>query len=115
MARKFRGGPGGGMPNMQNLMKQAKKMQENLEKAQNDLQHKEYTATSGGGAVEIKMTGSGKLLELNLSEDVVDPDDIEMLQDLIIAAYGDVKKQIDTESESQMNKMTGGMNIPGLF
>ncbi len=114
MAKKFRGGPSG-MPNMQGLMKQAKKMQEELERSQKELEAKEYTATSGGGAVSIKMSGKGELLEITLAEAVVDPDDIEMLQDLIIAAHNDVKKQISDETNSKMNSMTGGVNIPGLF
>ncbi len=116
MAKKFRGMPKqGGMPNMQGLMKQAKKMQEELEKAQKQLEDSEYTATSGGGAVTIKMTGKGELVDIKLDQAVVDPDDIEMLQDLIIAAHNDAKKQIDSDSDNRMSSMTGGMNIPGLF
>ena len=97
-------GMGGGM-NINKLMKEAKKMQEDLEKSQTDLAEKEFEATSGGGAIRIKMSGNKELLE-----EVVDPEDVEMLQDLIISAFNEVTKQIDTETQAMM----GQFNIPGL-
>ena len=102
-------GMGGGM-NINKLMKEAKKMQEDLEKSQTDLAEKEFEATSGGGAIRIKMSGNKELLELEIKEEVVDPEDVEMLQDLIISAFNEVIKQIDTETQAMM----GQFNIPGL-
>ncbi len=102
-------GMGGGM-NINKLMREAKKMQEDLEKSQTDLAEKEFEATSGGGAIRIKMSGNKELLELEIKEEVVDPEDVEMLQDLIISAFNEVIKQIDTETQAMM----GQFNIPGL-
>lgn len=102
-------GMGGGM-NINKLMKEAKKMQEDLEKSQSDLAEKEFEATSGGGAVRVKIKGSKELLELEIKEEVVDPDDVEMLQDLIISAFNEAVKKVDEETASVM----GQFNIPGL-
>ncbi len=115
MAKKFRGVPGGGMGNMQNLMKQAQRMQQEMERKQRELTEKVYEVKSGGGAVVLKMNGNKEIQELILSEDVVDPDDIEMLQDLIIAAFKEATSQIDKEAEDAMGAMTGGLKIPGMF
>lgn len=112
MARKFRGGAGGGM-NMNNLMKQVQKMQKELEVAQGELQEKTYEASAGGGAVIMSMNGKREMQELKISKDVVDPEDVEMLQDLIVLAYNDLSKQIDEDSNKVMGKMGGSM--PGLF
>ena len=101
-----RGGyPGGmGMPgNMNNLMKQAQRMQ------QKELEVKEFTAAAGGGAVEVTVTGKKELVGVKLSADVVDPDDIEMLQDLIVAAANEALRQADSANEAVMSKLTGGM------
>lgn len=114
-----RGGfPGGGMPgNMANLMKQAQKMQRQMEENQKALEEKEFTATAGGGAVEVIVTGKKELKKVNLQEEVVDPDDIEMLEDLIIAAVNEALRKVDEENASAMNKLTGGMGggMPGMF
>ena len=110
-----RGGfPGGGMPgNMANLMKQAQKMQRQMEEQAKEMQAKEFTATAGGGAVEVKLNGSHQVLYVNLDPEVVDTDDIEMLQDLIVAATNEALRQIEEASASAMNKLTGGMgNMP---
>ena len=110
-----RGGfPGGGMPgNMANLMKQAQKMQRQMEEQAKEMQAKEFTATAGGGAVEVKVNGSHQVLSVTLDPEVVDPDDIEMLQDLIVAATNEALRQIEEASASAMNKLTGGMgNMP---
>ena len=106
-----RGGyPGGMMPgNMNNLMKQAQRMQRQMEEQQKVLETKEYTAAAGGGAVEVTVSGKKELLSVKLSPDVVDPDDIEMLQDLIVAATNEALRQADADSEAAMAKMTGGM------
>jgi len=108
-----RGGMGGG--NMNQMIKQAKKMQEQMMKMQEEMEEKVYEASSGGGAVSVKMNGKRELQEINLSQEVVDPDDIEMLQDLIIVAVNDVLHKIEEASTDEMSKLTGGMNIPGLF
>ena len=105
-----RGGFPGGMPgNMNNLMKQAQRMQRQMEEAQKELEEKEVTATAGGGAVEVTVSGKHEVTKLTLSEEVVDPDDIEMLEDLIMAATNEAFRKLDEESQSSMAKITGGM------
>ena len=110
-----RGGfPGGGMPgNMANLMKQAQKMQEQAK----EMETKEFSATAGGGAVEVTVSGSKKILKVKLDEEVVDPDDVEMLEDLLVAAVNEALEKVDAETTSAMSKFTGGMGggMPGLF
>ena len=114
-----RGGfPGGGMPgNMANLMKQAQKMQRQMEEQAKEMETKEFTATAGGGAVEVVVTGKKELKKVNLQEEVVDPDDIEMLEDLIVAAVNEALRKVDDENASAMNKLTGGLGggMPGMF
>ena len=116
MAR--RGGfPGGAMPgNMNNLMKQAQKMQRQMEEAQKELEEKEITATAGGGAVEVTISGKKEITKVKLSEEVVDPDDIEMLEDLIMAATNEALRQLEEVSSNSMAKITGGMGgLGGMF
>ena len=108
MAR--RGGFPGGMPgNMNNLMKQAQKMQRQMEEAQKQLEDAEVTAKAGGGAVEVTVSGKKEITKVKLSEEVVDPDDIEMLEDLIMAATNEALRQIDEQSQASMSKITGGL------
>ena len=106
-----RGGfPGGMMPgNMNNLMKQAQRMQRQMEEGQKELETKEFTASAGGGAVEVTVSGKKEVLKVKLTKEVVDPEDIEMLQDLIIAATNEALKQADEANEAMMGKMTGGL------
>ena len=106
-----RGGfPGGGMPgNMNNLMKQAQRMQRQMEESQKELEVKEFTAKSGGGAVEVTVTGKKEITKVKLSEDVVDPDDIEMLEDLVMAAANEALRMADEANAEIMNKMAGGL------
>ena len=106
-----RGGfPGGGMPgNMANLMKQAQKMQRQMEEQAKELESKEFTATAGGGAVEVTVSGKKEVLRVTLSEEVVDPEDIEMLQDLIVAATNEALRMAESANADLMNKMTGGL------
>lgn len=105
-----RGGFSGGMPgNMNNLMKQAQKMQKQMEETTKALEEKEITATAGGGAVEITMSGKKEITKVKLSEEVVDPDDIEMLEDLIMAATNEAIRQIEDLSSQSMAKITGGL------
>ncbi|MBO4396593.1 MAG: YbaB/EbfC family nucleoid-associated protein [Eubacterium sp.] len=114
MARRG-GGFQGGMPNnMGNLMKQAQKMQRQMEENQKALEEKEFEASVGGGAVTVKMSGTREVTSVKLSEEVVDPDDIEMLEDLIMAAVNEVTRQIDEDSKVSMEALTGGMNLGGF-
>ncbi|XCP85206.1 YbaB/EbfC family nucleoid-associated protein [Roseburia hominis] len=114
-----RGGfPGGGMPgNMANLMKQAQKMQRQMEEQAKEMETKEFTSTAGGGAVEVTVSGKKEVLKVKLQEEVVDPDDIEMLEDLIVAAVNEAMRKADEASASAMQKLTGGLGggMPGLF
>lgn len=104
------GGFSGGMPgNMNNLMKQAQKMQKQMEESTKALEEKEITATAGGGAVEITMSGKKEITKVKLSEEVVDPEDIEMLEDLIMAATNEAIRQIEEISSQSMAKITGGL------
>ena len=106
-----RGGyPGGMMPgNMNNLMKQAQRMQRQMEEGQKELEIKEFTATAGGGAVEVTVSGKKEVVRVKLSEEVVDPEDIEMLQDLIVAATNEALRQAEEASSALMGKMAGGL------
>ena len=107
-----RGGyPGGmGMPgNMSNLMKQAQRMQRQMEENQKALEEAVYTAKAGGGAVEVTVTGKKEVTSIKLSPEAVDPDDVEMLEDLIMAAINEAMKQAEDASNAMMSKMTGGM------
>ena len=108
-----RGGfPGGGMPgNMNNLMKQAQRMQRQLEESQKELETKEFTAKVGGGAVEVTVTGKKELTKIKLSEEAVDPEDIETLEDMIMAAVNEALKQADAANGELMGKMTGGLSF----
>ena len=105
-----RGGFPGGMPgNMTNLMKQAQKMQRQMEETTKELESKEYTATAGGGAVAVTISGKKEIISVKLSEEVVDPDDIEMLEDLIVAATNEALRKVEEEASAAMSKLTGGL------
>lgn len=105
-----RGGFAGGMPgNMNNLMKQAQKMQKQMEENAKELEAKEYTASAGGGAVTVTVSGKKEVVSVKLSPEVVDPDDIEMLEDLIVAATNEAYRQMEEESSQAMAKLTGGL------
>ncbi|MCD8046230.1 MAG: YbaB/EbfC family nucleoid-associated protein [Clostridiales bacterium] len=107
---KGKGGYPGGMPgNMNNLMKQAQRMQRQMEEATKELEEKEVTATAGGGAVEVTVSGKKEVVKVKLAEEVVDPDDIEMLEDLIMAAVNEALRQMEALSQESMNKITGGL------
>ena len=98
---------------MQNLMKQAQKMQKQMEEAQAELEAAEYKATSGGGAVEVTVNGSKQITSIKLEPEVVDPDDIEMLEDLIVAAVNEALRKMEENSAQKMSQITGGLG--GLF
>ena len=109
MAKGFPGMGG----NMNNLLKQAQKMQKDMEKNQKELETKVYEASAGGGAVSVKLTGKKRLESVTIDKDVVDPDDVEMLQDLVLSAVNAAMQMADEDAETVMGKLTGGM--PGLF
>ena len=103
--------------NMANLMKQAQRMQRQMEEQQKELESKEFTASAGGGAVEVTVSGKREVLKVKLTEEVVDPDDIEMLEDLIAAATNEALRKVEEESGAAMSKLTGGFGggVPGMF
>ena len=109
----FPGGFGGG--NMNNLMKQAQKLQREMEQMQKDLEDKEFEVSVGGGAVVVKANGKKEVVSINIKPEVVDADDVEMLEDLVLSAVNEALRKADEESANKMGKLTGGMNIPGLF
>ncbi len=105
--------PGG--KNMQQLMKQAQKMQQEMMKSQEELENKTFTASAGGGMVKVEMNGKHELISLKIDPQVVDPEDVEMLEDLILAAIQEAGNSVTEASNETMGKLTGGMKIPGLF
>ena len=105
----------GGKKGLKDLMSQAKKMQDNLAKTQEELANKVVEASSGGGMVTIAMNGKYEIQKLKIDPEVIDPEDTEMLEDLIIAAFNEARDKIAQTSEQEMSKLTGGMNIPGLM
>lgn len=107
-------GMGGGPQNMQSMIRQAQKMQEDIEAKKAELEEKEYVVTSGGGMVEITLKGSHEVKTIGLNPEVVDPEDVEMLEDMLVAAFNEAIRQINEESERELEKVTGGLNIPGL-
>lgn len=100
---------------MQSMIKQAQKMQEEMAKVQAELEEREYSVTAGGGAVEVTISGKKEIKALTLKPEVVDPEDIEMLQDLIAAAVNEAIRTVEETSAKEMEKITGGLNVPGMF
>ena len=117
MAKGFGGrgmpGMGGGM-NM-NMIKQAQKMQQDMLRMQEEMENKTYSATAGGGMVTAEVNGKHELLNLSIKEEAVDPDDVDMLQDMIMAAVNEAMRTADTEAANNMSRLTGGLNLGGLF
>ncbi len=111
---KFRGGMPG-MGNMNQMIKQAQKMQEEMLKAQAEIEEKIIEASAGGGAVTVTINGKKELQAIKISPEAVDPDDVETLEDLILSAVNEAMRQADEAAAGAMGKVTGGMNIPGLF
>lgn len=109
----FRGGMGGGM-NM-NMIKQAQKMQQDMLKMQEELETKEYEATVGGGMVTARVSGKHELVSLSINPEAVDPEDVEMLQDMVVAAVNEAMRKAEAETQQTMAKLTGGLNLGGLF
>ena len=102
----------GGMGNMQGMLQKVQKMQAEMQKVQAELQAHTFESTSGGGAVKVTVTGKKELTGVVIDPQVVDPEDVEMLQDLILAAVNEALHQVDTVTEAEMNKVTGGLKIP---
>jgi nucleoid-associated protein EbfC len=101
--------------NMNQMMKQVKKMQAQMAKAQEELARKEVEGTAGGGVVKVRMNGHKQVLGVEIAPEAVDPEDVEMLQDLITAAFNEAMKQVDDLVAKDLGKLTGGLNLPGLF
>ncbi|MGM8213868.1 YbaB/EbfC family nucleoid-associated protein [Virgibacillus sp. W0430] len=104
-----------GMGNMGNMMKQMQKMQKKMMKAQEELQAMSFEASVGGGMVTVTANGAKEIIDVNINEEVVDPDDVDMLQDLILTAVNDVMKQIEDKTNETMGQFTKGLNMPGMF
>ncbi|MBM7622435.1 DNA-binding YbaB/EbfC family protein [Bacillus tianshenii] len=106
---------GGGMGNMQKMMKQMQKMQKDMAKAQEELAEKTIEGSAGGGMVTVVVNGQKEIISVNIKEEVVDPEDIEMLQDLVLAATNDALKKMEELTNDTMGQFTKGLNMPGLF
>lgn len=109
----FRGMPGG--MNQAAMMKQAQKMQQEMLRMQEEMENKNYSATSGGGMVTAEVNGKHEVVSLTVKPEAVDPDDVEMLQDMIMAAVNEAMRTADTEAANNMSRLTGGLNLGGLF
>ncbi len=105
----------GGAQNMNQVIKQAQRMQDQITELQEEIEARDFSATAGGGAVEVVLTGKKTIKSLTLKPEIVDPEDIEMLQDLIISAVNEAINNIEAETEAEMSKITGGVSLPGLF
>lgn len=114
-ARLPKGYGGGGTNNIQQLARQAQKIQEDMEAANAQLDTKEYEAAAGGGAVKVTVTGKMELTKVEIQPEVVDPEDVEMLSDLIMAAANEAIRAAQKEKEETMESISGGLNIPGMF
>ena len=109
----YRGAPMGGV-NM-NMIKQAQKMQQEMQRMQEELETKEYEATVGGGMVTAKVNGKHEVLSVTIDPEAVDPDDVEMLQDMVVAAVNEAMRKQEADASANMSKLTGGLNLGGLF
>ena len=108
-------GMGGGPSNMQSMIKQAQKMQEDMAAKQEELEAREYEVSAGGGVINVKINGKKEILSVKIDPVVVDPDDVETLEDLITAAVNEAVKKVEAISADEMQKITGAMGIPGMF
>lgn len=109
----FPGGFGGG--NINNLMKQAQAMQKQMEEMQKEVEAAEFEASVGGGAISVRVNGKKEVLGINIKPEVVDPDDVEMLEDLVLSAVNEALRKADEETANKIGKLTGGLKMPGLF
>lgn len=108
-------GMGGGPQNMQAMMRQAQKMQEQMEQTQAELEAKEYEIAAGGGMVKLKINGKKEILSLDIQKEIVDPDDVETLSDVLTAAFNEAIKKVESTASEEMGKITGSLSMPGLF
>ena len=108
-------GMGGGPQNMQAMLRQAQKMQEDMAAKQEELNAREYDISAGGGVVNVKINGKREILSIDLEPEIVDPDDIETLSDILVAAINEAIKRVDDTNNAELNKITGPMNLPGFF
>ena len=108
-------GMGGGPQNMQAMIRQAQKMQEDMAAKQEELNAREYDISAGGGVVNVKINGQREILAIDLKPEIVDPDDIETLSDILVAAVNEAIKRVDETNNAELNKIAGPMNSPGLF
>jgi DNA-binding YbaB/EbfC family protein len=108
-------GMGGGPSDMQSMIKQAQKMQDDMAAMQAELEEREYDVAAGGGVVNLKINGKKEILSVKIAPEVVDPDDIETLEDLIVAAVNEAIKKVEAVSAEEMSKITGSMSLPGMF
>lgn len=114
-ARLPKGYGSGGPGNIQQLARQAQKMQEDMDTVTKELEERDYTATAGGGAVTVTVKGTMEISSIEIKPEVVDPEDVEMLSDLVLAAVNEAIRNAKAEKEEQLEKISGGINIPGLF
>ena len=115
MKARIPNGMGGGPSNLNAMIKQAQKMQEDMAAKQEELDSREYDISAGGGVVKVKINGQREILAIDLAPEVVDPDDIETLSDILVAAINEAIKRVDDTNNAELNKITGPMNLPGLF
>ena len=108
-------GMGGGPQNMSAMLRQAQKMQEDMAALQEDLDTREYDISAGGGVVDVKINGKREILNINIKPEIVDPDDIEMLSDILVAAVNEAIKTVDETNNAEMSKITGSVGLPGMF
>ena len=115
MRAKIPKGMGGGAQNMQAMLRQAQKMQEDMAVLQEDLDSREYEIKAGGGVVSVKINGKKEILGLDIQPEIVDPDDIETLSDILVAAVNEAIKRVETVNQNEMGKITQGMGMPSMF
>ena len=108
-------GMGGGAQNMNAMIRQAQKMQEDMAAKQEELDAREYDISAGGGVVSVKINGKREILSIDIQPEIVDPDDIETLSDILVAAVNEAIKRVDDTNEAEMSKITGSMSLPGMF
>ena len=108
-------GMGGGPSDMNSLIRQAQKMQEQMAEKQAELDEREYDVQAGGGVVAVKIKGTKEILDIIIQPEIIDPDDVETLQDILVAAVNEAIKKVESTNEQEMSKIAGGMNVPGMF
>lgn len=108
-------GVGGGPQNMQAMIRQAQKMQEDMAAKQEELDAREYDIQAGGGVVTVKINGKKEILAIDIKPEIVDPDDIETLSDILVAGINEAIKRVEDTNSAEMEKVTGGLNMPGMF